>query len=129
MYIVLKHKKIIFHQKIMNPIVLKWSYRGGLKASLNWNYRSGLKNLYKKIGFKFKKLKDSLLVDGDYYPFEKFDIEPNSLKLNTLTMKDNFCFFCSNGNYKGQGFDRVETYAYTTYVKGMQALPNLFNFL
>jgi hypothetical protein len=111
----------------MSSATLKWSYRSGLKAALNWKYRSGLKSLYNKIGFKFKKLKDSLLIDREYHDFEKSNIYPHSLRLNTVTMKDNLCFFCSDGNYRGQGIDRIETYAYTTYVKGMRLLPNLFN--
>jgi hypothetical protein len=111
----------------MNSIVLKWRYRGGLKAASNWKYRTSLKNLYNKIGFKFKKLNDYISVKSKYYELKDTEIDIKNLKLNTITMKDGLCFFCSDGIYNDKTVERVEHYAYTAYIKGMRALPNLFN--
>jgi len=112
----------------MESVVLKWRYRGGLKAATNWKYRSSLKNLYNKIGFKFKKSNDYILVKGKYSELTPaMDIK--NLKLKTIIMKDGFCYFHSTGNYSDSEVERVETYVYTSFEKNSpnNYIPNLFN--
>jgi len=113
----------------MESVVLKWRYRGCLKAATNWKYKSSLKNLYKKIGFKFKKLKDYILVRNNFSELKETGIDVQSLKLNTITMKDGLCFLCSDGNYNSRKVDRIETYAYATYTKNSSNsyIPKLIN--
>jgi len=105
----------------------------GLTTIFKWRERSGFKNFedssHNKIGFKFKKVKDYISVRSDNSELEDPKIDFQNLKINTITMKDGFCFICSDGEYNGKKVDRIETYAYTTYVKELPYPPNFFNLL
>ena len=101
-------------------------------AALKWVERSKSFCQLEKptlIGFKFKRLKDYISTRSSYPEMKDPRMNIENLKLHTITMKDGFCFFCSNGTYQDKEVDRIETFAYTAFEKNSsnKYIPNLFN--
>jgi len=117
LYTLIKHKKIILHQKIMNMPVLKWKERW---SNVNFHIYDN------SIGFKFKKIKDNYSIKSKQPALKEVGFNTRDLKLELISMSNGVCKFFSSKEYEDKKVDHVESYAYASYRKNM---PNLFNLL
>jgi hypothetical protein len=78
------------------------------------------------MGYKFKKIKDIYSIKGKQPELKEIDFNTRDLKLESISMLNGVCKFCSSKEDDDKRVEHNETYAYISYRKNM---PNLFNLL